>query len=172
MTETEIVAEHASSDDIPWTLEIDATSLDIDTKGSVTIALHVVGADQDPFMYNYVWNYENLWEEGFWDSTVNSTGGEYTTESVWEFQPKWAGSYHLFVTAVDPDDNKREIEMLLEVRFSSHPPRRRRPPCPRPRAKRGRGTIPQSRPGREARFGACSQPCSSFRAGGPAFVIS
>lgn len=101
-----------------WSLEVDVSSLSIDSSDTCRIRPVIVGMDATGFTYNYVWTYEDLWNEGFWGSTVDTLGAQ-TPEAFWEFKPKWAGSYHLFVDATDPDGNTLEKDFQLEVSFSA-----------------------------------------------------
>ena len=65
---------------------------------SVTVTPQVSGLDASFARFNYVWAYGTDWSE--WSSTVKQTGAQ-TKETSWTFTPARAGTYHLYVDAVD-----------------------------------------------------------------------
>ena len=113
-----ILDAQAVTPEAPWTFTMELTDTAIDTHGSITISLVVAGIDPARCTYNYVWSYEDLWEEGFWDSTVNRTGGA-ITDSSWEFHPRWAGTYHLYADVIDDKGIKKTTGQLVTVSFSA-----------------------------------------------------
>ncbi|MCI5450153.1 MAG: hypothetical protein MR433_11150, partial [Coriobacteriaceae bacterium] len=48
------------------------------------------------YKFNYVWQYEDSWAEGDWDSLVMETGS-HTQDGVWSFTPSRLGRYNVFV---------------------------------------------------------------------------
>ena len=113
-----ILDAQAVTPEAPWTFTMELSDTAIDTHGSITISLVVAGIDPARCTYNYVWSYEDLWEEGFWDSTISSEGGT-TTKSTFEFHPRWAGTYHLYADVVDDKGIKKTTGQLVTVSFSA-----------------------------------------------------
>ncbi len=106
------------ADEVPWTAQLEVSSTTVEAQSSVIVTPRVAGADPSRFSYNYVWSYEDLWQEGFWDSTLNSEG-ECTASPTWEFHPRWAGSYHVYVDVVDENGDYRVVDVPIEVSFSA-----------------------------------------------------
>ena len=103
---------------VDWTSSITLSDTVIDTSGSIIITPHVEGADQSEFTYNYGWSYEDLWEDGFWESSIKETG-QTSKELSWEFKPRWAGTYHLFCDVIDPHSVRRHNDVNVTVSFSA-----------------------------------------------------
>lgn len=105
-------------EDVDWIAGLEVSSTSIDSTESVLITPTVENADINDFVFNYVWRYENLWEEGFWGSTLKD-GGEHTSTPSWEFFPKWAGGYDLYVDIVDKNGAYQTVSTHIEVSFSA-----------------------------------------------------
>ena len=81
---------------------------------SVTVSAGASGEGSDELTYNYVWSREGSWAEGEWGSVANETGST-TPDGSWEFTPRRAGSYTLYVSAYDRSGISLEKVLSLEV---------------------------------------------------------
>ncbi|MBM6908817.1 N-acetylmuramoyl-L-alanine amidase, partial [Collinsella intestinalis] len=71
---------------------------DVAVNQSVRVA-PIMSGESDVVRYNYVWSRNGSWQEGEWDSTLNSTGS-YTDQEYWDFIPDRPGVYSLAIDAV------------------------------------------------------------------------
>lgn len=79
---------------------------------SVTVTPKVSGTDASFARFNYVWTYGSDWSE--WSSTVKQTGAQ-TKDTFWTFTPSRAGTYHLYVDAVNSRGQTVTKELSLKV---------------------------------------------------------
>ena len=80
---------------------------------SVVVSPAATG-DLSDATFNYVWSYENSWDDGEWNSTVNRTGSN-TKDASWTFTPDKYGTYQLYVDFVAADGTKETLSTTLEV---------------------------------------------------------
>ena len=116
--DTPALDAQVATPEAPWTFSLELSDTAIDTQGSILVKPVAEGIDPAQCKFNYVWSYEELWEDGFWDSTINSTGST-TTEARWVFHPRWAGTYHLYADMIDPQGVKKATGAVITVSFSA-----------------------------------------------------
>ena len=75
----------------------------------------IVEGDTNGLMYNYAWNYENMWGEN-WSSTIMETGAM-TSNTSWTFTPSKTGVYTLWVDVEDKNGKKVTSE-AVELRVA------------------------------------------------------
>ena len=71
-----VPANHTNVDEeIPWSYDVEVSSLSVESGGSVVLTSHVEGIDPSLVTFNYCWSYEGMWEPGFFDSNYEREGG-------------------------------------------------------------------------------------------------
>ncbi len=82
---------------------------------SVDLGLRFIG-DIDPstLYFNWVWSFEDSWEEGNFDTTSKSTGGP-TRERAWTFEPDRTGRFHVFVDVFTSDGAGYTLDRWISV---------------------------------------------------------
>lgn len=95
-----------------WEASLGLSSEKVQKGGTFMVTPSVAGTDASGFTYNYVWNYEGKWAE--WGSTVKDTGSS-TARGSWEFAPKKAGRYDLYVDVKSPSGVTRTISKSVQV---------------------------------------------------------
>ena len=97
-----------------WSAQIDFDSPSIRVGDRVLVTPRVSGIDPARVRFNYVWSREGSWEDGEWDSTLNSTG-DYTTDPEWSFEPPSDGRFHIFVDVVDDEGGTLTMHRWVTV---------------------------------------------------------
>ncbi|MBQ6586129.1 MAG: C39 family peptidase [Coriobacteriales bacterium] len=90
-------------------LELSSSSIRLGA--SVTMTPQTSG-DVSGFEFNYAWALGSGWD--FWGSTVLDTGSR-TSATSWEFTPRRAGAYRLWIDAVAPDGTTQLFQCELTV---------------------------------------------------------
>lgn len=96
-----------------WTFDgIDVSSRSITLGDPIEVTALVSGADADYARFNFVWNYQDKWEE--WSSVEKETGA-LTSNAFWSFTPSRAGTYLLYVDSVRTDGSRETKSISISV---------------------------------------------------------
>lgn len=98
--------------EVPWTARFDVPAAG--TVGEPVDLEAFVASDQtEGYSYNFVWNYEGLWGDG-WDSVVKSTGSM-AAQSAWSFTPTKPGLYQVYCDVRGPSGETRTYSAATNV---------------------------------------------------------
>lgn len=99
-----------------WSCVLSVSKAILDIGDEVVVKPRVSGdVDREGLFYNYVWSYEDSWEEGDFQTTDDEEGGP-TKLTSWSFCPDRPGRYHLYVDVLDQYGAGVTIDRWISVK--------------------------------------------------------
>ena len=97
-----------------WEVHLEVSTTSARVGEAVTVVPQVSGISLDRLTFNYVWNYQSSWEEGFWDSTIEQTG-DFQPQTSCGFVPRCPGMYRIGLDVKDDRGRQRAAERRIMV---------------------------------------------------------